>query len=74
MQGLSDQQRIVFLGLYSAGKKDPAVGVLLAVFLGGFGTHRFYMGDTGLGVLYILFCWTLIPSFVAFIEIFLMSG
>jgi len=36
--------------------------------LGGLGAHKFYLGQAGWGVLYLLFCWTFIPSFIAFIE------
>ena len=41
---------------------------LLAFFLGGFGIHKFYAGKIGLGIVYILFSWTVIPSIIAFIE------
>lgn len=41
---------------------------LLAFFLGGIGVHKFYAGKTGSGILCIVFCWTLIPGFIAFIE------
>ncbi len=41
---------------------------LLAFFLGGLGIHKFYAGKTLLGVLYIVFCWTFIPSFISLIE------
>jgi hypothetical protein len=44
------------------------------LFLGGLGAHKFYMGETGLGILYLVFFWTGIPSIVAFIECFLMPG
>ena len=40
----------------------------LAIFLGGFGAHKFYQGKTLQGVLYIVFCWTAIPSFIGFCE------
>lgn len=37
--------------------KDKNVAGILALFLGGFGVHRFYLGQTGLGVFYLIFCW-----------------
>jgi len=48
--------------------KDKTTAFVLAWFLGGFGAHRFYLGESGAGLLYFLFCWTLIPAFVAFFE------
>jgi hypothetical protein len=36
--------------------------------LGGLGIHKFYLGKVALGVIYLVFCWTGIPSFVAWIE------
>lgn len=47
---------------------NKVVYCLLAFFLGGIGIHKFYAGKIGSGILYILFCWTFIPSFIAFIE------
>jgi len=35
---------------------------------GGIGIHKFYLGQWFQGLLYLLFCWTLIPAFIAFIE------
>jgi TM2 domain-containing membrane protein YozV len=48
--------------------KNKTTTALLALFLGGVGVHRFYLGQAGLGVLYLVFCWTFIPSFIAFID------
>ena len=42
---------------------------LLALFLGGIGAHKFYAGKTGMGIVYLLFCWTYIPAFLALIEL-----
>jgi TM2 domain-containing membrane protein YozV len=48
--------------------KNKVTAALLAFFIGGFGAHRFYLGQTGKGILYLLFCWTPIPWIVAFID------
>lgn len=48
--------------------KSKVVFVLLALFLGGIGVHRMYLGDWGLGIAYLLFCWTGIPILIAFVE------
>lgn len=47
---------------------NKGTAIALALILGGLGVHKFYMGNTGMGVLYLLFCWTLIPAIGAFIE------
>lgn len=54
------------------GGKDATVGTLLAVFLGGFGAHRFYLGENGIALIYLLFFWTLIPSLAGLVEAFFM--
>lgn len=48
--------------------KSKIVAAVLAFFLGGLGIHRFYLGETGKGIFYLLFCWTFIPSVIAFID------
>jgi TM2 domain-containing membrane protein YozV/Tfp pilus assembly major pilin PilA len=47
---------------------NKAVLLLLTFFLGGFGIHRFYLGNNVLGILYLLFFWTGIPGLIALIE------
>lgn len=48
--------------------KDKTTVGLLALFLGGLGVHRFYLGQTKLGILYLLFCWTYIPLLMGIID------
>lgn len=48
--------------------KNKIVAGILALLLGGLGIHKFYLGKAGLGIVYLLFCWTYIPAFIAFIE------
>lgn len=48
--------------------KSKVAAGLLGIFLGGFGIHKFYLGKIGMGILYLLFCWTGIPAIVGFIE------
>ena len=40
----------------------------LGIFLGGFGAHKFYQGKTFQGVMYFLFCWTMLPEIIGFCE------
>ncbi len=48
-------------------KSKIAAGVL-GIVLGGFGVHRFYLGQVGFGILYLLFFWTGIPWLVGWID------
>ena len=71
---MNDQQRAWFYAEYERARKDEVVGVLLAIFLGGLGIHHFYLRRDGLGILYLVFCWTGLPSLIALIEAFFMPG
>lgn len=56
--------------------KNRTTAAILALFLGGIGMHKFYLGQWVWGLLYALFCWTFIPAFIALIEairLFMMS-
>lgn len=48
--------------------KSKTTAAILAIFLGGIGVHRFYLNQSGLGILYLLFCWTFIPLIVSLID------
>ncbi len=64
----------LFYQQYEAVRRDEVVGILLALFLGGFGAHHFYLRRTGLGILYLCFFWTPFPWLISFIECFFMPG
>jgi len=49
-------------------RKEKVTAGILAILLGGLGAQRFYLGQTGLGILSILFCWTYIPTLIGLIE------
>jgi TM2 domain-containing membrane protein YozV len=54
--------------------KNKSTAALLALFFGGIGVHKFYLGQSGAGIVYLLFCWTLIPALIAFIEALVLFG
>lgn len=47
--------------------RNRIAAALLALFFGGIGVHKFYLGQTRAGLLYLCFFWTLIPSILAFV-------
>jgi TM2 domain-containing membrane protein YozV len=74
IQGIPQDRQMVFLMQYNAAKKNPTVAVLLALFLGGIGIHKFYLNQPVAGILYLIFCWTGIPAVIAFFEALFMTG
>ena len=53
--------------IQSGGKSKIAAG-LFGIFLGGLGIHKFYLGQIGWGIVYLIFFWTFIPALVGLIE------
>ncbi|MCF2138561.1 MAG: TM2 domain-containing protein [Candidatus Lokiarchaeota archaeon] len=49
-------------------KKDRIVAALLAIFLGAFGIHKFYLGNITMGIIYLCLSWTGITGIIGFIE------
>ena len=66
MNQQSNQQNVG--GGYLGRAVNKVVYAILALFLGGLGAHKFYSGKTFQGILYLVFCWTCIPSFISFFE------
>ena len=61
----------IFYQQYESVRRDEVVGILLALFLGGFGIHHFYLRRTGLGILYLCFFWSGIPAILGFYRVLL---
>lgn len=54
--------------------KSKTTAVLLAFFLGGLGIHRFYLKETGMGILYLLTAGLLgIGTLIDFIRLLVMK-
>ncbi len=51
-----------------AGNRNRTSAAIFALFLGGLGVHKFYLGQPGLGILYLLFFWTFVPAIAGLIE------
>lgn len=56
--------------------KSKLVAGVLGILLGSLGAHKFYLGQIGLGILYVVFSWTGIPALIGLIEgiIYLISS
>lgn len=57
--------------------KRRSIAIILAFFGGGFGLHKFYLGEKIAGLFYLFFSWTLIPSILAifdFVNLVLISS
>lgn len=54
--------------------KDKNIASILAFPLfGGWGAHKFYLGQVGAGIVYLAFAWTLIPAIIAFFEFIILA-
>jgi len=51
----------------TGGRSKVAAG-LFGILLGGLGVHKFYLGQVGWGIVYLLFFWTCIPAIAGLIE------
>lgn len=52
----------------SSSSSDQTTAGILAILLGGLGAHKFYQGNTTLGIIYLCFFWTMIPAVLGLVE------
>jgi TM2 domain-containing membrane protein YozV len=50
------------------GRKNKSTAALLGILLGGFGAHKFYLGQPVAGLFYLIFIWTWLPVIIGFFE------
>lgn len=55
------------LGAFIMNEVNKVIYIVLALFLGGFGVHKFYARKMGMGLLFLVFCWTGVPHVLAII-------
>ena len=53
---------------------DRKTAMLLCAVLGGLGAHRFYLGQKGLGALYVVFSWTFVPLIASWIDLAFLAA
>jgi TM2 domain-containing membrane protein YozV len=54
--------------------RNKDLATVLAFTLGTFGIHKFYLGQTGKGILYMLFCWSGIPTLAGMADAAFLLG
>ena len=52
----------------TSGQYSKVMAGLLAIVLGSFGAHKFYLGYVKAGIVYLIFVFTLIPLLLGIIE------
>lgn len=69
--GIIKREANVIISNSTGGKEmqvNKVIYILLALFLGSFGIHKFYAGKNMQGILHLIFCWTGIPHILAIIS------
>ncbi|MGT2396663.1 TM2 domain-containing protein [Enterobacter roggenkampii] len=61
-----------FPGTITIRQKSKFVALLLCLFFGWMGGHKFYLGRKGAGTIYLLLFWTSLPMMISFFEFFFL--
>jgi TM2 domain-containing membrane protein YozV len=60
--------------LVRVGGRSRSTAIFLSLALGWMGAHRFYLGHSRSGILYLIFCWTYIPLVLSVLSAFKIMG
>ena len=66
--GLTSAEKMQFQSQFTTRQRNVGLGVALALLTGGLGVHKFYLGQTGAGIVYAI-CGTVgwflvVPPFI----------
>lgn len=53
--------------------KNRFVALIFALLFGGFGLHKFYLGNIFAGIVYLVFSWTGIPFILGFVDVIILG-
>jgi len=68
-QLLTGSQLLLYTERYNQEKKSLGAALLICLFFGGVGFHKFYLKQNLVGLLYLIFCWTLIPAMLSILDL-----
>lgn len=75
LEKMSDEERDSFsVKLLTLNLKNPIVGLVLSILLGGLAVDRFYVGDIGLGILKLILSLFFVGIIWVIIDWFKISG
>ena len=65
---LNRNEAFAFYNEFNLRRRQPSVGISLALLLGWIGVHRFWLGDKKGGITFLVFFWTLLPGFFSIFD------
>lgn len=74
LQGLTDQEVLLFQNEYNNRKRSQAIGFALNLFAGAVGAHQLYLGRLGIAVLYVVLTFAFgLSVLIALINLFTIT-
>ena len=70
---MNELSKFEFYNDISLSNKEYTIGIALALTLGWCGVHRFWLGDSKGGFIYLIFFWTLLPFIFSIVDAICMK-